>query len=45
MAEEQQMMAFMPMLMRGQRLMELAIVRKYEWATGLGEAAAPYPSR
>jgi len=45
MAEGQQMMAFMPMLMRGQRLMELAMVRKCEWATGLGETAAPFPPR
>jgi hypothetical protein len=36
MAEGQQMMAFMPKLMRGQRLIELATARKCEWATGLG---------
>ena len=31
-----QMMAFMPKLMRGQRLIELATARKCEWATGVG---------
>lgn len=36
MAQGQQMMVFMPKLMRGQRLIELATVRKCEWATGLG---------
>jgi hypothetical protein len=35
MAEGQQMMAFMPQLLRGQRLVELAMVRKCEWATGI----------
>jgi len=36
MAQGQQMMAFMPMLMRGQRLTELAMLRKCAWATGVG---------
>ena len=45
MAEGQQMMAFMPKLMRGQRLMELAMVRKCEWATGLGAGVPPIPQR
>jgi hypothetical protein len=36
MAQGQQMMALMPQLMRGQRLMELAMVRKCEWVTGVG---------
>jgi len=36
MDQGQQMMAFMPMLMRGQRLVELAAVRKCEWLAGLG---------
>jgi hypothetical protein len=35
MAEGQQMMAFMPQLLRGQRLVELAMVRQCEWATGI----------
>jgi hypothetical protein len=35
MAEGQQMMAFMPQMMRGQRLVELAMVRKCEWAAGV----------
>jgi len=45
MAEGQQMMAFMPKLLRGQRLMELATVRKCEWATGLGAGVPPIPQR
>jgi hypothetical protein len=45
MADAQQMMAFMPKLMRGQRLLELAMVRKCEWATGLGMQATPLPDR
>ena len=45
MDQGQQMMAFMPVLMRGQRLVELATVRKCEWATGLGMGAAPIPNR
>jgi hypothetical protein len=45
MAQGQQMMAFMPKLMRGQRLMELAMVRRCEWATGLGAGAPPIPQR
>jgi hypothetical protein len=45
MAQGQQMMAFMPKLMRGQRLMELAVVRKCEWATGLGAGVPPIPQR
>ena len=36
MDQGQQMMAFMPVLMRGQRLTELALLRKCEWATGVG---------
>lgn len=36
MADAQQMMAFMPKMMRGQRLIELATARKCEWATGVG---------
>jgi hypothetical protein len=36
MDQGQQMMAFMPMLMRGQRLVELAAVRKCDWIAGLG---------
>lgn len=45
MLEGQQMMAFMPKLMRGQRLIELAMVRKCEWATGLGMGVPPGPSQ
>jgi len=45
MDQGQQMMAFMPLLMRGQRLVELATVRKCEWLTGLGMGAAPIPNR
>ena len=45
MAEGQQMMAFMPKLMRGQHLMELAMVRKCEWVTGLGAGVPPIPQR
>ena len=41
MAEGQQMMAFMPKLMRGQRLIELATARKCEWATGVGVPSIP----
>ena len=41
----QQMMAFMPMLMRGQRLVELAAVRQCEWVTGLGAGVPPIPKR
>ena len=41
----QQMMAFMPMLMRGQRLVELAAVRKCEWIAGLGAGVPPIPNR
>jgi hypothetical protein len=36
MAEGQEMMAFMPQLMRGQRLIELAAARKCEWAADIG---------
>lgn len=45
MADAQQMMTFMPMLMRGQRLMELAMLSKCEWVTGLGMGAPPVPNR
>jgi hypothetical protein len=45
MAQGQQMMAFMPKLLRGQRLMELAVVRKCEWATGVGAGIPPVPQR
>jgi len=41
MADAQQMMVFMPKLMRGQRLIELAMVRKCEWVTGLGTGIQP----
>jgi hypothetical protein len=41
MADAQQMMVFMPKLMRGQRLIELAMVRKCEWVTGLGTGVPP----
>ena len=44
MAEAQQMMAFMPKLMRGQRLIELATARKCEWAAGLGTGVPPIPN-
>lgn len=44
MAEGQQMMAFRPKLMRGQRLIELATARKCEWATGVGTAAPQIPN-
>ena len=33
-ADAQQMMAFMPKMMRGQRLVELATARECEWAAG-----------
>ena len=36
-----QMMAFMPKLMRGQRLIELATARKCEWSTGVGGPSIP----
>ncbi|HXS30603.1 MAG TPA: hypothetical protein VN755_07195, partial [Steroidobacteraceae bacterium] len=45
MADAQQMMAFMPQLMRGQRLIELATVRKCEWTAGLGAGVPPIPNR
>lgn len=45
MDQAQQMMAFMPKLMRGQRLLELAVVRKCEWAVGLGMGVPPVPDR
>ena len=41
MADGMQMMAFMPKLMRGQRLIELATARKCEWATGVGGPSIP----
>ena len=41
MADAQQMMVFMPKLMRGQRLIELAMVRKCDWVTGLGTGVQP----
>jgi hypothetical protein len=41
MAEGQQMMALMPKLMRGQRLIELAMARKCEWVTGVGVPSIP----
>jgi hypothetical protein len=44
MAEGQQMMAFMPKLMRGQRLIELAAVRKCEWVGGVGMDITPRPN-
>jgi hypothetical protein len=45
MDQGQQMMAFMPMLMRGQRLIELAVVRKCEWVAGIGMGVPPMPTR
>lgn len=45
MAQGQQMMAFMPQLMRAQRLLELAVGRKCEWATGVGTAVPPIQNR
>jgi hypothetical protein len=36
-----QMMAFMPKLMRGQRLIEVATVGKCDWATGVGVPSKP----
>ena len=45
MAQGQQMMAFMPQLMRGQRLVELATIRKCAWATGLGMDGTSIPNR
>jgi hypothetical protein len=41
MAEGQQMMALMPKLMRGQRLLELAMARKCDWATGPAMGGVP----
>jgi hypothetical protein len=41
MAQGMQMMAFMPQLMRGQRLIELATARKCEWATGVDVPPMP----
>lgn len=41
MADAQQMMAFMPKMVRGQRLIELATARKCEWATGVGVPQIP----
>jgi hypothetical protein len=35
MADAQQLMVFMPKLLRGQRLIELATVRKCEWVAGV----------
>jgi hypothetical protein len=43
MAQGQQMMAFMPKMMRGQRLVELAVVRKCEWTNELGMGGPPPP--
>jgi hypothetical protein len=45
MADAQQMMAFMPKLMRGQRLIELATVQKCEWVAGVGMDGTPIPKR
>jgi hypothetical protein len=45
MAQGQQMMTFMPMLMRGQRLVELSIARKCEWATGVVTGVPQLPNR
>ena len=39
-AEGHQMMGFMPMLMRGQRLIELAAARKCEWAADVDLSGA-----
>ena len=41
MAQGMQMMAFMPKLMRGQRLIELGTALKCEWATGDGVPQIP----
>jgi hypothetical protein len=40
MVQAQQMMAIMPKLLRGQRLIELAMVKKCEWAGGMDSADA-----
>ena len=40
MAQGQQMMGFMPKLMRGQRLIELGTARKCEWATDIETGGA-----
>ena len=45
MADAQQMMAFMPKLMRGQRLIELAMASKCEWVAGLGMGVPPVTNR
>lgn len=44
MLDGQQMMAFMPKLLRGQRLIELAMVRKCEWVSDLGVGVPPGPN-
>jgi hypothetical protein len=41
MAQGMQMMAFMPKMMRGQRLIELATALKCEWAAGVGVPSSP----
>jgi hypothetical protein len=41
MAQGMQMMAFMPKLMRGQRLIELATVRKCAWVAGVSVPSIP----
>ena len=41
MTQGMQMMAFMPKLMRGQRLIELGTARKCEWATGVDAPSIP----
>lgn len=45
MAQGQQMMGFMPKLMRGQRLIELGAARKCEWAADIDTGAASLPNR
>lgn len=44
MDQGQQMMALMPKLMRAQRLVELATVRRCEWAVGISAGVPPIPN-
>jgi hypothetical protein len=45
MAQGQQMMAFMPKLMRGQRILELATQKRCVWAAGVVTGVPTLPSR
>ena len=45
MAQGQQMMAFLPQMMRGQRLVELGVARRCEWAAGVVAGVPPMPNR